>query len=176
MRELEKIGFTIDFQELESSSASLSEIKEYETKKTYDIFITGVNLGYLGTYAMPYFHSGQAQNGFNFSLLRNPTLDILLEELRTKGTSIESRTRLFEKINDILRKESVLVPIGTSPLTYYIDKNIQEFSTPELLPSSVFMNVPILKSYINRTYIINFENKSVSGFVDWCKQILFSGS
>lgn len=84
VQELEKIGFTVDFQELESSSASLNEIKEYETKKTYDIFITGVNLGYLGTYAMPYFHSGQAQNGFNFSLLRNPTLDILLEELRTK--------------------------------------------------------------------------------------------
>ena len=172
--ELEKIGFTIDFDELETSSSTLTEVKNYEIKKNYDLFITGVNLGYLGTYIMPYFHSGQVQNGFNFSLLRNPTLDILLEDLKTKDSSGETRTLLFEKINTILKKESVLVPLGTRTLTYYIDKNIQDFEIPSFLPSAAYIDASILKSYINRTYIIQLENKSISKFFIWCRDHLFS--
>lgn len=169
---LRKIGFAVQFEEVESSSESLLATKNYESKN-YDIFITGINLGYLGTYIMPYFHSGQAQNGFNFSLVRNPALDIFLEELKTKDLPIEGRTRTFEKINDILKKESVLVPIGTSPLVSFIDKNIQDFNTPAFLPSAVFIDNAILRSYINKTYIVQFEKKTVRGFFDWCSARLF---
>lgn len=164
---LENLGFEVQFEEVESSSAALGETKSYEGKN-YDVFITGVNLGYLGTYLMPYFHSGQVQNGFNFSLLRNPALDILLEELKTRDLPTEGRTRAFEKINDILRKEAVLVPIGTSPLVSYIDKNIQQFTMPGFLPSAVFIDNAILRSYINKTYIVQFEKKSIRGFFEWC--------
>ena len=122
---------------------------------------------------MPYFHSGQAQNGFNFSLIRNPALDILLEELKTKDLAIEGRTRTFEKINDILKKESVLVPIGTSPLTSFIDKNIQDFKMPIFLPSPIFIDSTILRSYINKTYIVQFETKTVRGFFEWCSARIF---
>lgn len=40
---LEKVGFTVQFEEVESSSSSLGTVKDYDSKK-YDIFITGVNL------------------------------------------------------------------------------------------------------------------------------------
>lgn len=170
---LEKVGFTVQFEEVESSSSSLGAVKDYDSKK-YDIFITGVNLGYIGTYIMPYFHSGQVQNGFNFSLIRNPALDILLEELKTKDLTIEGRTRQFEKINDILRKESVLVPIGTSPLISFIDKNIRDFKMPTFLPSAVFIDGAILQSYINKTYIVQLDKKSIRGFFTWCNTRLIS--
>lgn len=169
---LEKIGFTIQLEEIESSAESLITAKNYESKN-YDIFVTGINLWYIGTYIMPYFHSWQSQNGFNFSLIRNPTLDILLEELKTKDLSTEGRVRAFEKINDILKKESVLVPIGTSPLKLFIDKNIQDFHVPNFLPSPVFIDSAILGSYINKTYIVRLETKSVQGFFDWCYDHVF---
>lgn len=40
---LEKIGFTIQLEEIESSAESLTTAKNYESKN-YDIFITGINL------------------------------------------------------------------------------------------------------------------------------------
>ena len=40
---LEKIGFTIQLEEIESSAESLITAKNYESKN-YDIFVTGINL------------------------------------------------------------------------------------------------------------------------------------
>ncbi len=97
----------------------------------------------------------------------------MLEELKTKDLPIEGRNRAFEKINDILKKESVLVPIGASPLKLFIDKNIQDFNVPNFLPSPVFIDSSILGSYINKTYIVRLETKSVQGFFDWCYDHLF---
>ncbi len=64
-----------------------------------------MNLGYLGTHLSPYFHSGQAQDGFNFSLLRNSALDMLLEELRTRNLSPEELATDIIKINTLLKAE-----------------------------------------------------------------------
>ncbi len=157
---LKSIGFTVTFEEIENSPTAITEAVK-GASKNYDILITGVNLGFLGTYVSPYFHSGQAQNGYNFGLLRNPSLDVLLEELRTRDLSIENRVRIFEKINEILKKESVLVPFGTTPLNYFIDTNVRDFRIPRLLPSAIYIDTSILPSYLKKTYVIQFEKKSI---------------
>ena len=55
-----------------------------EGKKDYDLLVTGVNLGLMGYNVFPFFHSGQSQVGFNFTKVKNPNLDTLLEELKSK--------------------------------------------------------------------------------------------
>jgi hypothetical protein len=99
-------------------------------------------------------------------------MDVLLEELNTRDVSPESRTRAYEKMNEILKKESVLVPLGTHPLRYFIDKNILDFTAPNILPSATYIDSAIHPSYLKKTYLIQWEEKSVSGFFDWCSQKL----
>lgn len=132
---------------MEASAESLLEAKK-ATSKTYDLFVAGVNLGYLGTYMSPYFHSGQVQNGFNFALLRNPNLDPLLEELASKYLPKENKDRIFSKVTEILRKEQALIPLQMNRTEYIIDSLVKDFTPVNYMPSVRFLKESIIGSYI----------------------------
>lgn len=61
----------------------LQDIKKMvaEQNPTYDILLTGINLGLFHYNVLPFFHSGQIKNGSNMSRLRNATLDTTMEKL-----------------------------------------------------------------------------------------------
>ncbi len=82
-------GFEVENRVISPDAESIRSLLKGGSKN-YDILITGVNLGFMGNYLFPYLHSGQSENGFNFSKIRNPNLDILLEELKNKELSPES--------------------------------------------------------------------------------------
>lgn len=144
--------------------------------KNYDILVTGVNLGYMGTYISPYLHSGQVQDGFNFALLRNQGLDILLEELSTRNITGGAKTQIFSKINTILRKEAVLLPIGAIEYQFFVDKLVRDFSEVSLLLRAREISSSIRESYLGQQYIVNFNNKSLSGFIQWARNQFFPTS
>lgn len=81
-KSLVAVGITVETETLTPENFQSSIIKE--GKKEYDLLLTGVNLGLMGYNVFPFFHSGQAQTGFNFTKIKNPNLDTLLEELKSK--------------------------------------------------------------------------------------------
>jgi hypothetical protein len=172
---LESLGFAVNIDEVDGNMESLQNVTK-RAGKNYDILVTGVNLGYMGTYISPYLHSGQVQDGFNFSLLRNQGLDILLEELSTRNITGGAKTQIFSKISAILRKEAVLLPIGAIEYHFFVDKLVRDFSEVSLLLRAREISSPIRESYLGQQYILNFSNKSLSGFIQWMRIQLFSPS
>ena len=163
---LKKYGIRTQVEILENTPESIDSITKGENKNA-DIFITGVNLGYLGTYIFPYFHSGQAEDGYNFSRLRSPGLDVLLEELKSKDLPETALKRTEEGITDILRSEAVIVPLEANSIQYAIDKNVNDFKELDWIPSAIFLSDLIEKSYIKKAYIIQGDQKSMRGFIKW---------
>jgi hypothetical protein len=45
--------------------------------------LAGINTGYFDFNIFPYFHSSQAQLGYNFANVKKLSIDILLEELKS---------------------------------------------------------------------------------------------
>lgn len=163
---LEKAGIPTKLEEIDGDPSAINDAIKNKNRD-YDLLITGVNLGFLGTYAFPYFHSGQSGSGYNFSKLRNPSLDILLEDLKGRDMPKVAREEDEMRINDILRKEAVIAPISAQYTPYYIDKNMKEIHPVGILPSSTFLFNIIESSYIKETHIVRIESKSVNGFLDW---------
>ncbi len=157
---LESAGIATTIEDIENSPDAINNTTK-NGNKSYDILVTGVNLGFLGTYVFPYFHSGQSENGYNFSKLRNPSLDILLEDLKSRDMPKEARERNETRIIELLRKESVIAPISAEYTPYFIDKNIKEIHTVRILPSATFLFSILEPSYIKETHIIRIESKSV---------------
>lgn len=80
-KNLDLIGVKVVLHEIQPGEIE-SAVKD--GKKEYDLLLTGVNLGLLGYNIFPFFHSGQAEKGFNFSKIKDVALDVLLEELKGK--------------------------------------------------------------------------------------------
>jgi hypothetical protein len=172
---LESFGFAVNIDEVDGSIENLQNVTK-RAGKNYDILVTGVNLGYMGTYISPYLHSGQVQDGFNFALLRNQGLDILLEELSTRNITGGAKTQIFSKISAILRKEAVLLPIGAIEYHFFVDKLVRDFSEVPLLLRAREISSPVRESYLGQQYIVNFSTKSFSGFIQWMRIQLFPPS
>ncbi len=83
---LQMVGMYVNSREID-----LAEIREIVRtgEKKYDALLTGINLGISGYNVFPFFHSGQAKGGLNFSGIRNIQLDIELERLKTRMDSGE---------------------------------------------------------------------------------------
>lgn len=97
-KQWEVIGVKLHIEVLD-----IEKLQTRVDKRDYDILIFGQNLGYnLGSY--PYWHSSQAQSGFNFSQLKDFEIDTLLEETRATHNE-EKRQKKLQVISEKLMEE-----------------------------------------------------------------------
>lgn len=143
-----------------------------EGKKDYDLLLTGVNLGLLGYNVFPFFHSGQAEVGFNFSKVKNPDLDVLLEELKSKDLQEEGLRSVRERILAILKREAVVLTLTRPAVPYSIDRNVKNAKIVDTLPASSYLFDVLEPSYVKENRLADFKSKTVSGFLDWFRAAL----
>lgn len=113
------------------------------------------------------------QDGFNFSGIKNPSLDPLLEEISTKELPFDQKTKVLKKISDILRQENISVPLRLNSTKVATDMLVKDFQLPEILPESKYIKDSLLKSYMKTVFIVEFEKKNFSNFLNWSRVKLF---
>lgn len=166
---LKESGILVSIEEIPTSR--FEEVVK-EGKKDYDFLLTGVNLGLLGYNVFPFFHSGQAETGFNFSKLKNPSLDVLLEELKSKDLGEDGLKNVREKILAILRKEAVTLTFSNPYIPYSVDRNVKGVEIVETLPATSYVFDMLEKAYVRESRLADFRNKSLSHFLEWIKGLL----
>lgn len=169
-RELKTLGI----QANEKAVTSV-EIQDMITKgeKNYDLLITGINLGLFEYNIAPFFHSGQAKTGFNFSKLKNLSLDMLLEELKSRQLETEALKSIETKILDILKSEAVIKTFYSPYNIVYIDRNLKNTTFVENMPYAYCVYDVIQNSYIKENREMVTTNKSLFGFLQWILQFIF---
>jgi ABC-type transport system substrate-binding protein len=168
----ESIGFKVELTSISPEPDSILAAKK-ASAKTYDIFVVSVNLGFIGVNLTPYFHSGQVQDGFNFSGIKNPSLDPLLEEVSTKELPFDQKIKVLKKISDIIRQENISIPLRLYTSKVGTDILVKDFILPEILPESKHIKETLLKSFMQTHFIVDFESKSFQNFIKWSQSKLF---
>ncbi len=168
---IENAGIKINI--IESSVASLTNDLRKEDAP-YDMVVIWVNLGYLDFNMFPYLHSSQAESGYNFSNIKNLSLDILLEEMKWNNLSNTKILELEEKIWEILKEEQILKTLYSPKLKLLVDKNIENYSLASYMPDDIYRLNPLINSYISKKKTIDKENKSSPGFVRFLFTSLFN--
>lgn len=161
--------FGIDIRTAVLENEDLSNIIS-KGEKQYSMILTGINLGLFDYNIFPFFHSGQAEKGFNFSKIKNISLDILLEKLKSSQLNSESLKFIQSQILDILRKENVVAALYSPYNTYFIDRNLKQTSPGAVLPYSSSLYSVSEHTYIKESRLIKFENKNMPGFIQWIKK------
>ena len=144
-----------------------------EWEKNYDLLIAWINLGYFDFNIFPYFHSSQAKLWYNFSKIKKLSLDQILEELKSYNLWEKKLKLLENKINKILKQEAIFKPLFTPLYSNLIDKNIQWYNLPKKIPSEIYRFDPLIKSYVLKKKIINYDNKSIINYFKYLFNILF---
>jgi len=141
-------------------------------KDQYDIILAGINTGYFDFNIFPYFHSSQAEQGYNFSGTKKLSIDILLEELKSSLLGTKKITQLQEKVLAGLKEEQVVKTLYTPVLNNLVDKNINNYKAIEHIPNNHLRIDAIWEIYINEKKIIDFGKKSFGGFFSFLIDIL----
>lgn len=129
-------------------------------KDEYDMILTGINLGYFEFNIFPYFHSSQAKNGYNFSNIKKPSLDLLLEDLKSSLSKEEERKKLEEKVLDLLKTEQSIKTLYSPKNNLLVDKNLKIEQVYEKLPAKYLRSYILNSSYTKDEKVVNYENKS----------------
>ncbi|MCT4617359.1 MAG: ABC transporter substrate-binding protein [Candidatus Gracilibacteria bacterium] len=153
-----------------SVNALLASISD--GSKDYDIIIAGIDLGYFDFNLFPYFHSSQAKNGNNFSNIKKPELDILLEELKENNLSEKKRDLLKNKVLEILSKEHIVKTIYSPCLYYLTDKNIKNFKKVEHTPDMDLRKKGYLNAYITFKKQARSEERGLISFIKFLYKIM----
>ncbi len=158
----------------------MSEIrtKVADQSFTYDILLTGGNLGVFHYNISPFFHSSQIQNGINFSRIKNSTLDTLLTRLTERlYYSIPDKLREIEiSIQKILEDESAVFTFW-APYEYVATKrSLLGLNIPEFLAGRELLVDILSRSYFKEGYRKSEEPKTFIGFFVWLKNALFPSS
>jgi ABC-type transport system substrate-binding protein len=140
-----------------------------ENKETYDMILVGIDLWNFWFNIFPYFHSSQANGGYNFANAKSLNLDVALEELKSNILSPERTLELQKKVLTLLAERYSSKTLYTKEQTYLIDKNIKKFELSNNLNSTLGVNQAILKSYISSERSIILENKSLSWLFTFIK-------
>ena len=153
-------GINLNLTNISAENKLLSFLNNWD----YDMILIWINLWYFDFNISHYFHSGQAENAYNFSNFKKLSLDILLEELKWNKLSRTKILELEEKILDILKQEHIVKTFYTPILNQLVDKNIKNYKLPEFIPEKSLRGKALAKSYTSERKIINFENKEILGF------------
>lgn len=143
-----------------------------EGKKDYDFLLTGVNLGLLGYNIFPFFHSGQAEIGYNFSKIKNQALDVLLEELKSKDTGKDGFQQIRDNILGILKKEAVVLTFYSLKNPLYIDRSLRGTQAVEMIPYSSYTYDILETAFIKEARLADFSKKSAGEFYTWLRSFL----
>ncbi len=142
-------------------------------KKDYDVMLIWVNLGYFKFNIFPYFHSSQISSWYNFSNYKKPSLDIILDELRSSKIS-EDRTKELEKnALNIINSEYIVKTLYTPIISNLVDKDIKWYSLAKEIPDDIYRFEELKKSYIKESKTIVTENKSFKWFFVYIFETLF---
>jgi len=150
----------------------LASISAWE--KNYDIIIAWIDLGYFDFNLFPYFHSSQAKNWNNFSNIKKPELDILLEELKENNLSEKKRDFLKNRVLDIISQEQIVKTIYSPCLYYLTDKNIKNFKKTEHTPDMDLRKKWYLNAYITFKKQIADEDKWLISFIKFLYKVMTS--
>lgn|GEM_PF-3426606 len=131
------------------------------------MILTGINLGLFDYNIFPFFHSGQAEKGFNFSKIKNVTLDILLERLKSSQMNSESLKHIEKEILDILKKENIVFTLYSPYNSFFIDKSLKQVKTVNVIPYSSSIYDIGSTIYTREERVVDFTKKSVFDFISW---------
>ncbi len=145
-----------------------------EWKKNYDMLLTWINLWYFDFDIYPYFHSSQIESRSNYANFRKLDLDILLEDLRNQVLSEEKINTQEKKVLSIISNNNLSKTIYTPILSNLVDKNIKWYSLQKRIPEKIYRFAPLKKSYIKENKFINTENKDITWYFIFLKNLLFS--
>lgn len=159
----------IDVQITELSTEDLQSIIS-KGEKQYSLILTGINLGLFDYNIFPFFHSGQAEKGFNFAKLKNIPLDILLEKLKSSQLNSDSLKYIQSQILEILKKENVFVPLYSPYNTLYIDKTLKQIKSVPVFPYSSSLYDIGENMYLKEELNFKWKDKSINGLFDWIKK------
>lgn len=139
-------------------------------EKQYAMILTGINLGLFDYNVFPFLHSGQAEKGFNFSKLKNVSLDILLERLKSSQLNSDSLKSIESQILSILKKENVFMPLYSPYNTLFVDKNLKQLKIAPVIPYASSLYDIGENIYLKEKFTLQFAGKSFSGFVAWIRK------
>lgn len=159
-RSLESLGIKIQLKPLRLNEVA----KLRQNKDSYDIFLGGINTGYFKDNIFAYFHSSQAEVGNNFSNFKKTSLDILLEDMKSKILTDQDKAEYQEKVLAILQKEQIVKTLFTPKIPLLIDKNIKSTYNFDVLANMKWRSRIFSSSYTKQKREINMDNKTISGF------------
>ncbi|EKE29482.1 MAG: hypothetical protein ACD_2C00164G0003 [uncultured bacterium (gcode 4)] len=153
------------------------EIKEDDQKQTenivkwgeknYDMMLTWVNHWLYYYNISPFFHSWQAKEWFNFSKIKNISLDVLLEKLKSSTLSDEKLSSIEKESLFVLKNEAVVKTFYSPYSVFYVDKNLKNIESAEMFPYTYSTHEAIKNSYMKEDWIIDYTKKSLLWFLGW---------
>lgn len=164
-----KIGIEVNINPINISS--LNEIVT-SWNKDYDIILVWINLGYFDFNIFPYFHSSQVKNWYNFSNIKKPWLDYVLEELKSKILTESKTDDLKIKVLELIKEEQIVKTIFTPVIYNLVDNNIKNYNLGEKINSSIIRKNSIFNAYISSKKNIKFEEKSILDFISFIFDII----
>lgn len=159
-KKLEELGTEVNIEEL-----TVEGIKSNVSNPafSYDVVLSGVNLGLFYYNVASFLHSNQIKNGYNISQIKDSTLDTLLARLIDRlyyGTP--DRLRDVEiNIQKILEREFVVYTFG-SPYEYMGTKNtIRGIKIPEFLTGREMIIDIMSRGYFKEGFKLSSEPKNI---------------
>lgn len=159
----------IDVKSKEINQKDMQQIVKWD--KNYDMLLVWVNHGLYDYNIFPFFHSWQAKVGFNFSKIKNVSLDMLLEKEKSGQLENDKLEQIKKESFDIFKKEAIVKTFYSPYSFFYVDKNIKNIQNVELLPYRYYSYDIIKNWYIKEDRIIDFGTKTIQGFLNWIKSI-----
>ena len=135
--------------------------------KPYGVLLAGINLGMFGYNLYPYFHSGQAESGYNFSKVRDAQLDAQLEKLRSDVRSGDALAALQGQVSKTLSDLAVFYPLHSPYLHFLVDRNLRALPQFDTLPSSAYLSDVLRGAYVREYRAPVWSGKGLSGFWDF---------
>ena len=158
--------------ELNSKEITQKELNSMISKweKNYDMLLTWVNHWLFDYNIFPFYHSSQAKIWFNFSKIKNISLDVLLEKLKASQLDSEKLKQIKKESLEILKREAIVKTFFNPYSFFYIDQNIKNIHEYSLIPYKYYCYDIIKNSYIKDSRIIDYSTKSIYQFFSWLKK------
>lgn len=118
-------------------------------------------------------HSSQAKSGYNFTNIRKPALDLLVEEIKENIYTEEKTKEIQDKILEILQEEQVLKTLYTPKINLLIDRKTKIEKNYNSLPYKSERNWILENAYVNEAKVIDYKSKSISWFFKFILKKLY---
>ncbi len=155
----------IDVKAKEINQKDMQNIVKWQ--KDYDMLLVWVNHWLFDYNIFSFFYSGQAKVGFNFSKIKDISLDMLLEKLKSSQLEDEKLAQIKKETFDLLKRNAIVKTFYSPYSFFYIDKNIKDIVNVSTLPYRYYSYDIIKNAYIKEDRLIDFNKKSFSGFISW---------